>query len=181
MKDKLEEFIRENRQEFDIHDPDPLLWTRIIKEEKSRKPWYSYAWKAAAVILFGVLSVVVYEKFLPHQSREIVQTLAQIDPRVQELIEAEAYYTGKVNLKMEELKQYPVEYKQVKNDLFTDFAELDSNYKQLKNELKGNICNEEIIESMIQNYRFKLQILEQVLDQIKGSREGKTKKNHYEI
>ena len=50
-----------------------------------------------------------------------------------------------------------------------EFQMLDSAYVELKNDLKDNVDNEEVINAMIQNYRIKLQILEQILDNIQSN------------
>jgi len=44
---------------------------------------------------------------------------------------------------------------------------LDSVYADLRRDLKDNAANEEVIEAMIQNYRLKLEILEDVLSQMR--------------
>ena len=44
-----------------------------------------------------------------------------------------------------------------------DLSELDSIYSSLKKDLRENIDNEQVLEAMIQNYRMKLKILEDLL------------------
>jgi hypothetical protein len=46
-------------------------------------------------------------------------------------------------------------------------AQLDSICTDLKKDLKDNIANQEVIEAMIQNYRIKLQLLEDMLKLLK--------------
>jgi len=57
---------------------------------------------------------------------------------------------------------------------------MDSIYSSLRKDLKDNINNKEVVEAMIQNYRIRLDILENMLQQIKGN-ESTEKKPHYEI
>ena len=52
--------------------------------------------------------------------------------------------------------------------------ELDQVYEELKEDLNDNASNPEVIEAMILNYRVKLEILEELLDQLKA------KENHDE-
>ena len=49
----------------------------------------------------------------------------------------------------------------------TDMEELDEVYVELKEDLKDNASNPEVIEAMILNYRVKLEILEDLLNQLK--------------
>jgi len=39
-------------------------------------------------------------------------------------------------------------------------------YHELKNDLKENISNKEVIEAMIENNRFRMKLVDDVLDQI---------------
>ena len=47
-----------------------------------------------------------------------------------------------------------------------DISKLDSAYEDLKYDLKENINNEKVINAMIENYRIKLEILEQILQEL---------------
>ncbi|MGD2034222.1 MAG: hypothetical protein PVF73_04140, partial [Bacteroidales bacterium] len=51
----------------------------------------------------------------------------------------------------------------LEEELQTDLSELDSIYEGLKDDLKDNIANHEVIEAMIQNYRLRIAILEDML------------------
>jgi len=55
-------------------------------------------------------------------------------------------------------------------------------YEELKNDLDDHAANQEIIEAMIQNYRLRLGILEQILAQLIEKNETQAiQSNHYEI
>ncbi len=58
MKDRLEQFISKNRDQFDLYEPDEKLWAGIesgITQKKTfRIGWKGVMWRAAAVIIiFG--------------------------------------------------------------------------------------------------------------------------------
>ena len=89
---------------------------------------------------------------------------AEIEIDIPELKEAEMYYTGIINTKMEEVKPMLSDYPTLESELETDLTELDSIYKSLKNDLKDDIANNEVIEAMIQNYRLRISILEDMLE-----------------
>ena len=63
------------------------------------------------------------------------------------------------------------------DDLNYDMVELDKVFEELKNDLKDNSDNEEVIEAMIQNYRFKLQMLEEILLQLNKSKNSENEKS----
>jgi hypothetical protein len=71
MKDKLEKFIDQNRHEFDHLEPSEGLWDKIqenleepeIKSVRKKNNFALYALRAAAVLVFGLFSVFIYEQF----------------------------------------------------------------------------------------------------------------------
>jgi len=42
-QDKLEKFLTENREKFDLYDPDPELWNKINQENRKRKEGIKYS------------------------------------------------------------------------------------------------------------------------------------------
>jgi hypothetical protein len=79
---------------------------------------------------------------------------------------------------MHEMNVYLVRYPDVANDMKKDLAELDSVYRNLKKDLGDNIANEEIINAMIQNYRMKLQILEDIKQALNQNNSIKSPSNN---
>jgi len=68
-------------------------------------------------------------------------------------------------------------YPDLGSELNRDFSELDSICLELKQDLKDNVSNQEVIEALIQNYRIKLTILEDLLNQLEKSDQIQSKKN----
>jgi hypothetical protein len=66
----------------------------------------------------------------------------------------------------------------VREGIEQDLAGLDSALVQLKRDLKDNISNAEVIEAMIQNYRLKLAILEEVLGYIEPAKNTQKSETH---
>lgn len=174
MIDKLEKFIIDHRNEFDIYEPSAHVWDGIVKEthtiKKRRINWRGTLWKvAAAVIIF--ISAFSLSEFI-HRSKD---TIAQKDDNIEkeiiipELIEAEVYYAGEVNMRMSEIKSYAAINPDLEREMNYDLSELDSIYADIKRDLKDNIATEEVVDALIQNYRLKLQILEEILHQLQKS------------
>jgi hypothetical protein len=55
----------------------------------------------------------------------------------------------------------------LRKEVDIELTELDHIYRELKEDLKDNADNEEVVVAMIQNYRLKLEILEEILLQLK--------------
>jgi hypothetical protein len=98
-----------------------------------------------------------------------------------EITEVKAYYTTQINERENEIYKYAAFDPNIKSQIKIQFNELDSIYGSLRRDLKDNINNKEVVEAMIQNYRIRLEILENMLQQLKGNESTETKKPRYEI
>jgi hypothetical protein len=162
MDDRFEQFVRENREEFDVREPDPRLWTEV--EKRTRITRRRFTWQRVAVVaLIFAASYGVNETI--HRMRD---NAVPVQPAAEApLKETEAYYTQLVNQRMEELKPIIAGCPSLAEELNYDMTELDSVYTDLKNDLKDNMANQEVIEAIIENYRLKIRILEDLLTEIK--------------
>ena len=100
---------------------------------------------------------------------------------VPELKEAETYYANLVSNKLEEIKPFLASNPGISEDVNVDLMELDSVYISLKNDLRDNVANDQIIEAMIQNYRLKLRILEELQDEFKNEKNKENEKPQINI
>jgi N-glycosylase/DNA lyase len=92
--------------------------------------------------------------------------LKNVDPELQELIEAEAFYASQVNDKLEEIRKCYDIYPELKEEVESDLNELQEMYNTLKTDLNDNISKKAVIEAMIENNRYRLKMVDQVLVQI---------------
>jgi hypothetical protein len=165
-RDRLEQFITENRDQFDLYDPGERVWNGIERrvQKKYRHPgWKAIIWRAAAVLVIFAASFLLQEylhrnEFLTGRKDKKIREV-----EIPELQEAEIYYTNLVDEKIEEIEPLLKNQPELSKDLKTDLTELDSIYAELQKDLIDNIANDEVVEAMIQNYRLKLQILEDLL------------------
>ncbi|MBN1599431.1 MAG: hypothetical protein JW894_14145 [Bacteroidales bacterium] len=163
MKDKLEDFVRSHNTEFDLNEPDQDLWKGIEKRISKKKhlSWHYYMSRAAVVtVIFGA-SLLVQRIWIGREGKVAETKEAEIN--IPELREAEMYYLGMINAKLEEVKPFLSKYPSLEEELNTDLSELDSICNGLKKDLKDNIANHEVIEAMIQNYRLRITMLEDML------------------
>lgn len=188
MKDKLEKFIAENRESFDFYEPTDEVWNNVksnIKQVKVIKFNYRTLLVRVAAVLIIFFSSYYFHDFM--QNRENNKRVALRSRIVEnafmipELVETEAYYAGKVTARLVELKTYTSEFPDIEDDIRYDLNELDSVYAEIKKDLKDNIANDEVVEALIQNYRLKLKILEDLLIQLKLSDNQNTNQNEEHI
>ena len=166
MSDRLEDFVRQHREEFDLREPDPSVWLKInpanapvVKGQRSLR-WLRVA--AVIAVIFAGSSVGIY--YLTGGSNDADLYSDEI---YMEMQETEEFYTRMVSERYNELKPFLVSNPMANEMLTTDMDELDQVYSDLKNDLKDNASNPEVIEAMVLNYRIKLEILEDLLNQLK--------------
>jgi len=167
--DKLESFVNDNRHEFDPKEPSDKMWeaiSRRLDEETPVVRHSSRTWLrvAAMIAVVAISSVLVYLGTQPDR-KEAAQAIP-IDPEVQELMEAEAYYAQEVSGKMEEIQKCYKVNPELKSEIEGDLNELEDMYRSLKNDLRDNIANKEVIEAMIENNRNRVKLVDEVLEQI---------------
>lgn len=185
MKDRLEDFIEQNKDEFDIYEPGEQVWEKIETNKNSKKKRKisvsAIIWRAAAVITIFVISYFVHDFISVNNGNEsdnLNQTIVADCEIPDEVIETESYYISQVNMRLEELNNFSIEDPEIRKEVEADLNELDNIYLDLKNDLCEDVANEEVIEAMIQNYRIKLQILEDILFKLNEIKNQKNNNNH---
>lgn len=183
--DKLDDFMAEHKDEFDQFEPPASLWDSIneqiaepvqIKPEKEKSkiiPLFRkvaiHASTAAAVFLimfFYYNSEEAVTETTVAQSEEVVAPEHIIDQIAPDFEETEAYFQVQLTRKVNKVSEYAEQYPEVYDDIIADLEELQVEYESLKIDLNDNMANQEIIESMIQNYQIRLEILENLLDKL---------------
>jgi len=163
---KLEDFMRDHRDEFDFQLPSTDLWDKIEGQldtkEKGKYKFLRIAMAAAAVLLVALLGTFM----LNTQSDNFRKYASVSDPEMKNLLETEAFYSEKVSSKINEIQKCYQIYPELKMDIESDLNELDNMYKALESDLKDNLYNREVIEAMIQNNRLRLEMVDRVLNQI---------------
>ncbi len=172
MSDQLEDFIRNNRKDFDIDDPSPMVWDSINKELHGRpkRRLFSIIGIAASALI-----LVTAGYFMGSQNnQEIESTLFANEEQYQEFKEAEVYYTNTISSKMTEVEDLGVE-----SDVLNDLMQLDEVYQELKEEmLAAEYKDKEVLVNLlIKNYQTKIAILEKIIGKTKNATQSKNFNN----
>jgi len=179
-RDRLEQFIAENRDQFDLYDPGDKVWNDISSRvhKRRRLPGLkTILWRAAAVMIIFAASFFLQE-YLQRHNILIGNREKRIHSfEIPELQEAEIYYTNLVDEKIREVEPLLKDHPNLSGELENDLAELDSIYAALQNDLIDNIANDEVVEAMIQNYRLKLNILEDLLEYLQETSKSDNDEN----
>lgn len=178
--DPLEKFILNNKADFDELEPDLRLWENIEKQlpqSKTRllRPFLLKAAAVAAIFIAGYFaSYWVYQGNENQQYNDVA-----LSEDVQLLQEAKAYYTGQIQERTDLVLSLAVNRPEMKEELKNEFNEMDKLYADLEKDFSDQIDNEAVIEAMIQHYRVKLELLEDMLLQLQASSSEKEKEVHY--
>ena len=152
-RDRLEEFIRDNRGSFDDLKAPAGIWNRIAPEER---PMF-HLWKWSAVAASALLLVA---------AGYIIGLKSYAKPEVagwDEYMEAEQYYQGKIEQRLREIKTLPVS-----EEVMKDIRILDEVYVELRRQLQEdpNANTELLLSAMIRHQQQKLDVMEKILNRV---------------
>ncbi len=182
--DKLESYIRQQRDAFDVATPGPPAWedrsaSNVAPIRRFRVP--APLWQAAAAVLIFAMAWVGNDLYRARQQREAFRVAVEqntSDAMPKELQKAVEFYDKQIESKKEELFHLASDAPDVRNDVNLELEELDKAFSELKSDLKDNADNQEVIEAMIANYKLKLQILEDMLRMLNERNISAKKQTH---
>lgn len=164
MSKGLENFIRENKKDFDYFEPPADLWNKIERElqnksqapiKKERVIKLSFLLKVAATVVV-ILGVAVL--LLRHQYSQTL--ISSIDP---ELAKQQVYYASLIQSKQNELKQLEKEDPELYRTFSSELKKMEMSYQQLKKELPESPNQERTVRAMIKNLEIQIRVLNQQL------------------
>jgi hypothetical protein len=189
-KDKLEQWVEENRASLDYFEPDPALWQELQKKldqemPAKRKPlgivrMYPMAMRAAAAValLISAYFIVNYIAKPDSAKDDSVFTqvnLAEVSP---ELAEADVYYTREIQEKRKAFQALTSANPSLCKDFEKDIAQLDSMYTVLKKEIATTPDKDQVADAMIENLQIRIDILNQQLQILEKVKNVQTRKNN---
>ena len=167
-KDKLKSFIDANKDQFDSEEPRSGLWDNISNKMDGGTRVFSI-WRvlpyAATIALLLSIGVFFFNQDGQNEVSENSYSeefgLAGLSDELQEV---EQYYLVQVNEKLKDLKKYEVD-----EELLSEVNELKKEFDDLKIEMGIGADPAKVIEAMIDNYRLRLAILEDLLEAMEDS------------
>lgn len=197
MSKGLEQFMRDNRNQFDTDEPGERVWKNLEQEltakdktEPKQTPQGGiismlriFRWTAAAAILIlagiGIYSLLNNR---PGNNPVAVTPPQQNSPSVNDKLLKDinpgyakevVQFTRLIEQRQNELKEIEKVNPNLYKMFVADINKLDSSYNALKKELPENPNREQLLEAMIENLRLQTEILNQqlsIINQIKASK-----------
>lgn len=159
MEDKMQEFFSTNN--FDIEEPNfghEMRFEQKLNKKKNRSslPWKWMSVAASVVLVFGFWLGSNHEK-------SKIQ-LADISPKMEEV---ENYFVNTIRLELKTVeKNRSLETETIIEEALNEIEELEETFQLFVKELNKEGNNRKVISAMIQNYQQRIEILENVLEQI---------------
>jgi hypothetical protein len=179
--DNLEEYIRKHREEMDRHKPSSGIWRRIRKEIKSGRNsrWISIA--AMVAVILGTTVVFLRPGFKPSQKAGGEIKNQAVMNGNSPLRETEIYYNNLANTLYREATPMLTKNPEIEKELSSDISQIDSICSEIKKDLKDNVANQDVVEALIQNYRIKIRLLEDMLQVLKEYENNPEKNDSHEL
>jgi hypothetical protein len=175
--DDIEDFIRSNKESFEEQVPDRLkIWANIEsqlpkKQEKLRFLNAKVALKIAASLLF--LCVVGGILFQSVKTND----MALLQHEQEELTDINSYYSQLISHKVAQVKSSVHLTDADKTEFLRYFDELEEESRRLEKDLELNIDNEHVLAAIVENYRQRLDLLENLLNRLNRSKEKEDEKS----
>lgn len=161
----LKDFVDVNREAFEVYEYKADDWNAIadrLDQQKEIKKHVivplRYVWRAAAIIViaFGTVFYMSWINWKTNSQQAIMNA---------ELEEAAYYYNDLIAVKVAEISRLD---RSAEQEVFQNLEVLDQAFMELKSDLEDNADNEEVVRAMINNYKIKLEILEQIIVQLEA-------------
>jgi hypothetical protein len=168
MESQFERFIEDNRAQFDTEIPNLKVWAAVDKHinraAERRLVLVRWAQRAAAAIVLLVVGAGI--GVFANEKREAIEITQQVEEVVPNFKETEKFYNAKVKAQLSKLASYD----QQDPSVLSDLEQIDAVQQELRAELElaPSSTKEDIVRRMIDNYQFKLEILERVLRPIEA-------------
>jgi len=181
--DNLEDYIRKHREEMDIYKPSSGNWRKIRQELKTgRNSGYRWISIAAMVAVIIGTAVVLLKPGFKSSHKTIGDNSDQVMMKGSSMLkETEIYYNNLANSIYQEAAPMLTRNPEIEKELVTDISQIDSLCSEIKKDLKDNVANQDVIEALIQNYRIKIRLLEDMLAILKENEENPEKNNSHEL
>ncbi|MFP3860208.1 MAG: hypothetical protein ACLFUW_05250 [Bacteroidales bacterium] len=176
----LQDIINHNREQFDKLEPSDGHFKRFqdkLNKRSKTKPGFNWmvVLKAASVAILVVLSSLwVYDNLYesPKQEKLAMQSLSP------ETRETQMYYATLVDQKYEQIKSFDFEDEKQKRMLLRELREMNETYENIQEDIKSNPNDPRVINALIKHYQMKLDVMNQILNQLKNLNQNNEEPNH---
>lgn len=165
---KLDEFIRNNRAEFDDQQPPEKVWKNIHANLQFAKParfWSGVViWRAAAVFFMALSAYMGFNTFTAQNKQAVA---------LQEFQDVETFYVSQISEKVELIDSFSSTGEA--NEFTQEFKQLEAMYMVLKEEMRSR-PSQKVKDALVLNLLVQIDLLNQRLHKLEV--EVKSNANH---
>jgi hypothetical protein len=158
MSDRLEDFIKSNRDAFDDKEVPEAAWENIRKTLPARSsPWYDNltVWRVAAMLFMALSIYLLVPKFAGSSEGNKVA--------VNEFNDVEAFYNTQISQKVALIEE--ISGTSTTDEFTSDFQQLEAMYNVLKEELKTR-PSKKVKDALVLNLLVRINLLNQQLHRL---------------
>jgi len=153
MKDDIENIIKENRNLWNVNEPPEghleRFKQKLDKQHQATKPKFHFLYGIAASVVICLVGTFL---FISNQNRTM--SLSEISPEYEQI---ESYYNQIINDKAQQLQNNSSTFYA---SYIEDNEAMERAYEMLQKELYRNPNNQFVIESMMANYKTRVNMLD---------------------
>lgn len=172
---RLEDFIKEHKEEFDTEIPSDRIWLSI--EAKLQKKQKKLVWKpylAAASVMFFISFTWIIANHKLNANSDYAKSEIPLEVK-----EAQVQFSSLIEIKRNELNQYRKSNPDLVSEFEHQLVELQKNYALLLPQLKDENKKDIILQAVIENLQMQVDVLNQqieIINQLKQQNTNETDK-----
>ncbi|MBO4603191.1 MAG: hypothetical protein J5651_08520 [Salinivirgaceae bacterium] len=197
--DELKSFFEQNRNLFDTEEPLAGHFERFqqrLEAEQKQRNRFNYRrilYVAASVVVAVVVSVEALSLLLGKGVETIQNEVAELNMNSTndfvrqttqnvksklnpEYRETQKYYITEVDNRLDQIKATSMDEEQ-KAELLKELSEMDELFAKLQKELKSSPDNQVLIEAMINHYKMKIEVMNQIINNLNSIKTLNTQNN----
>lgn len=172
MSKRLEDFMQENREEFDDLQPRAGIWDNIAKEldaweaeapKKREAKTFSLGFVLRVAAMVVVVMGIGFGIYIESQKSNGEVDLEAINPTY---AKQQVQYASMIETKRIELKQVAKFDPQLYNEFNNELVKMQANYKKLYAGLATSPNQDRVLRAMIRNLQIQTEVLNQQLSVI---------------
>jgi len=170
MSKQLEDFIKENKKEFDTDRPSMALWCKIelgLDQKKKKEPANFRLWIGIAASLTILLSIGF---FILYPGKNNGMSVADVNPVY---AKKEVKFCNLIEQKKDSLQVFAGTNPELYRQFDADLQKLNKTYEDLRKDLATSPNQQLVVKAMIKNLEIQLQLVSQQLSIISEVNEYK--------
>lgn len=160
MSTKIEDFIKENKREFDTERPSGNLWGKIEEElnKKNKKKGFNIQlWMGIAASVLVVLSVTTF--YTMHRQKNHL-SVADVNPAY---ASKQVKFSSLIEQKRDSLQVFETSNPELYHKFSSDLEKLSHAYESLRKDLPASPNQQVIVREMVKNLELQLELVSQQL------------------